>query len=163
MRRSAAGDRSSRTRCSPWTNPQVPSCTQITLTSTARSSAEITPNRRCKRCLLAVVIWSAITLRRSPFSITRLRPDRAERSDSMCVGGYPAANSGSNRARLRLSASKLLAAWPQGAASTDFLFLLLLLLLLPAATRKCRAGEGPGAVRQQKPPILPTSRLISGR
>jgi len=47
---------------------QRSSCRRTTRAAASRSSVLSTPRHRCRRCLLAVVIWSAMALRRSPLS-----------------------------------------------------------------------------------------------
>lgn len=49
---------------------QRPSWSRIARATAATSSADNVPILRCKRCLPAVVIWSAIALRRAPFRLT---------------------------------------------------------------------------------------------
>lgn len=46
-----------------------PSCTLITRSTASKSSREAMPARLIKRCLLAVVSWSAMALRLSPASV----------------------------------------------------------------------------------------------
>ena len=49
---------------------QSASCTRTARATAATSSGDSLPIRRCRRSLLAVVIWSAMTFRRAPLSMT---------------------------------------------------------------------------------------------